>query len=107
MSTGPDSGEDEEDRKGERLTASLGNQLREDAASWYEERRGHPGKPATGPKRPVIERSSPLAAGKPKKPSVSPLPVKLIGARSKPFSMSYGGVTEVEYIQYMLDRGSR
>jgi hypothetical protein len=30
-----------------------------------------------------------------------------VAISKKPFSMSYGGVTAAEYIQYMIDRGLR
>jgi hypothetical protein len=30
-----------------------------------------------------------------------------VATGKKPFSMSYGGVTAAEYIQYMIDRGLR
>jgi hypothetical protein len=30
-----------------------------------------------------------------------------VGVSKRPFSMSYGGLTAADYIQYMLDRGLR
>jgi hypothetical protein len=48
-------------------------------------------KPARGSKGPIASRRADQPAT----------------ARSKPFSMSYDGMTEAQYIKYRLDRGAR
>ena len=47
------------------------------------------------------------SAGEVKKSCSTPLTGKPAGGRPKPFSMSYGGMTQAEYTQYLRDRGSR
>jgi hypothetical protein len=42
-----------------------------------------------------------------KKPAAPVPTVEEAGKVSKPFSMSYGGGSTAEYLQYMIDRGAR
>jgi hypothetical protein len=110
VSVGPDIGEDAEDaerRETERQTASMKAQLSKDVAAWSKERREPPADRAAESPRPALERTSPQPAASPKKRNAVPSPAKPAGTRAKPFRMSYDGVTQAEYIQYMLDRGSR
>ncbi len=107
MSFGRDFEEDGEDREAAKQTASMKAQLSKDVAAWSKERKEQSGDHAAEGQRAVAERASPEPAARPRKPRASPSPAKPAGARSKPFSMSYDGVTQAEYIQYMLDRGSR
>jgi hypothetical protein len=99
--------EDEEDREAEQKAASLKDQLSKDVAAWSKGRREQSAEHAAELRQPVIKRPSPHRASRTKKPNASPPAVKPGGARSKPFSMSYDGMTQAEYIQYLLDRGSR
>ena len=46
-------------------------------------------------------------AAEAKKPRTSRPAAKDSTLPKKPFSMSYDGVSSAEYIQYMIDRGSR
>jgi len=65
--------------------------------------------------RSVHDKAAPEAeqtVGSPKvarpKKAAAPVPtVEEAGRVSKPFSMSYGGGTTAEYLQYMIDRGAR
>jgi hypothetical protein len=80
------------------------DRLHKDVASWSKERREH----ATESKQPVVKKGpSPQAAGRSKGPIASGRAIKSAAAHPKPFSMSYDGMTEAQYIQYRRDRGSR
>ena len=107
MSAEPDFGRDEEGHEGWRQATSMKDQLSKEVASWSKERRQQSNETIVGPSRPVIQRRSPKPAGEPKKPSTPPVADKAGNARSKPYSMSYDGMTQTEYTQYLRDRGSR
>jgi hypothetical protein len=49
----------------------------------------------------------PAKAARTKKPDARIPAGEEAGKASKPFSMSYGGTTTAEYLQYMIDRGAR
>ncbi len=86
---------------------AMKDQLRKDVASWSAGR-------SEGLGRQVVEASVPAAkqpvaqpvrrVRRAKPASVEALPV---AAAKKPFSMSYDGVTEADYITYMIARGAR
>jgi hypothetical protein len=108
MSGAPDFGNDEEGLEAERQATSMKNQLSKEVASWSKERRQPSSETIVGPSRPVAQRRSPRPAGAAKKSSApSPAGKAAVSARSKPFSMSYDGMTQAEYTQYLCDRGSR
>lgn len=107
MSIVPTAGDDGEDRDAAAQAASMKERLSKDVAAWSKERNGLAAGHASELTPPPVERALPRAAARAKKPSqVSPA-AKPEGSRSKPFSMSYDGVTTSEYIQYMLDRRAR
>jgi cell division septation protein DedD len=102
---GPD---DDGQREADRQTDAMKVQLRKDVDSWSKAR----SEPSTAL---IAEASTPVArkppasppATKAKKPA-SPKPTTdNVGVSKRPFSMSYGGLTAADYIQYMLDRGLR
>ncbi len=107
MSAEPDFGKDEEGHEAERQAASMKDQLSKEVASWSKERRQQSSEAVVGPLRPVNQERSPRPAGESRKSKAPPLAGKAASARSKPFSMSYDGMTHAEYTQYLLDRGSR
>ena len=53
------------------------------------------------------DEEGPAAAGRSKKASPTAPAAKAGAAGSKPFVMSYEGMTQAEYTRYLLDRGSR
>ena len=108
MSFGSDVGEEREDLENERQAVMMEDRLHKDVASWSKERREQPREHATGSKQTVVKNGpSPQAAGRSKGPIASGRAIKPAAAHSKPFSMSYDGMTEAQYIQYRLDRGAR
>jgi hypothetical protein len=107
MSAEPDVGKDEESLEAERQISSMQDQLSKEVASWSKERRQQSSKPVSVPSQPVIPRRSPRPATKSTKSRASSVPGGPVSARSTPFSMSYNGMTQAEYTQYLLDRGLR
>jgi hypothetical protein len=103
----PEFGRDEEGHEAERRANSMKDQLSKEVASWSKERKRQSSETVVRPLRPVVEQHSPRLAGERKKSSAPPLAAKAVSARSKPFSMSYDGMTQAEYNQYLRDRGSR
>ena len=91
-----------EDREPDRQAVIMEDKLRKDVTHWSWERKEQLNKKATEAKRP-----SPQPAGGSKRPIASRRADQPATARSKPFSMSYDGMTEAQYIQYRLDRGAR
>jgi hypothetical protein len=107
VSAEPDFGKDEEEHEADRQTSSMRDQLSKEVASWSKERRQQTGETIIEPTRPANQRRSPRPAAEAKKPSVPPLAGNAGSGRSKPFSMSYDGMTQAEYTRYLLERGTR
>jgi hypothetical protein len=108
MSVGPISEQEDEDRETERQAAAMKAQLSKDVASWSNKRGEQPPEHAIAPRRPTRERAPAQPDGRTTKPGAAKAPGnKPADGRSKPFSMSYGGMTYAQYLQYTRDRGSR
>jgi len=107
MSAKPDVGKDEEGADAQRQADAMQDQLSKEVASWSKERRQQPGEAVSTPSQPAVQRRSPRSAGETVKSSASPRAAKSAEARSKPFSMSYDGMTQAEYARYRRDLGSR
>jgi len=107
LSIRSDIGEDGEDHETDGHAVIMEDKLRKDVAYWSGEHREQLSKDASDAKQPVVKRPSRQPAGGSKGPIASRRAIKPAAARSKPFSMSYDGMTEAQYIQYSLDRGAR
>lgn len=104
MSTEPDVGREEEGPEAERQAASRQNRLSKEVESGSQ--RTPSSASVIAPSGPVVQRNTPRPAAKSQiSPAPSP-PSQPVHAPSKPFSMSYGGMTQAQYIQYLRDRGS-
>lgn len=107
MSMAPNDNENIRDGDVDSQSASLTDQLRKDVASWSAARSGRSaretaerGVPVTRqPALPPVRRAPPSSPASPQ--------VKPASSGKKPFGMSYDGVTETDYITYMLARGAR
>jgi hypothetical protein len=107
VSAASDSAKDEEEQGAERQATSMRDQLSKEVASWTKQRRQQPDEIVGVPKQPIPERHPRVSASDAKKTNVSSATVKPSGARSGPFSMSYDGQSQAEYIKHLLDRGTR
>jgi hypothetical protein len=107
MNTAPDSARHDEQPEAEGETAAMGVQLGKEAASWAKQRGQQPDRINAASKQPALQRHTRPSSGASKKSNVSPVTGKQPGSPSRPFSMSYDGQTQAEYIQHLFDRGSR
>lgn len=107
MSAEPDVRKDGESVEAERLTTSMQDRPSKEVASRSKERGQRSSKTVVAPVQPVMQQPLPRPAGEAKNATVAPLAGKPAGMRSRPFSMSYGGMTQAEYTQYLRDHGSR
>jgi hypothetical protein len=86
---------------------AMKDQLRKDVASWSAARPEESARQTAdfsvpAPKQPSLQPAPKTKRSKPAAPDLKPAP-----ARNKPFSMSYGGVTNAEHIANMIARGAR
>ena len=93
----------------DRQADAMKDQLRRDVASWSAAKSGASVRQTEEFSVPVVQvarQTSPPPAkrvrrARPATPEVKP------SAEKKPFSMSYDGVTQADYITYMIARGTR
>ncbi len=107
MSANPDDGMDEESLETERQVSSMRDQLSKEVASWSKERGHQSSETVMASSQVAVRRRLPPPAGEGRKSSAPRLAGSPAGTGSKPFRMSYGGMTQAEYIQYLRDRGLR
>ena len=107
MNIAPDSAKHDVEPEAEGKTASAGGQLSKELAPWAKQRGQQPDKMNVAPKQPALERHARPPSGASKKSDVSSVTGKQSGVHSRPFSMSYDGQTQAEYIQHLRDSGAR
>ena len=108
MTNPPEGQNDEGQREADRQADAMKAQLRKDVDSWSKGR-SEPSTALVAEADTAVARkpaSSPPASKAKKAATPKPVPTE-VATSKKPFSMSYGGVTAAEYIQYMIDRGLR
>jgi hypothetical protein len=109
MSKAPTSEADHPEGEPDSQVDAMKDQLRKDVASWSAARSGASAREAgefSVPVAQVARQPSPQPAkrvrrAKPASPEVKP------PGQKKPFGMSYDGVTQADYITYMIARGTR
>ena len=106
MATGND--EIDPDREAGKQADAMKDRLRKDVASWSAARSATHNRDAADasvpvPAQPVTPRQAPRV--KRRKP-VAPDAGKPADTVRKPFRMSYDGVTEADYISYIIERGA-
>ena len=107
MSNDADAAKDQEACEAERKVNSMQDQLSREAAPWSKDRRGRANEPVVQPSPPVIQPRSVRSTRGSKETSAPSVVAKGRGTGSKPFSMSYDGMTQAEYMRHLLERGSR
>jgi hypothetical protein len=108
MSMAPDNDETDLDREAGKQADAMKDRLRKDVASWSAARSATHSRDAAEASVPVPTHSPaarPATRAKQPKPTV-PDVGKPANAAKKPFRMSYDGVTEADYISYIIERGA-
>jgi hypothetical protein len=106
MSAELDTEKDEDGLEAEKQVTAMRDQLNQEVAAWSKARGRQSKETARAAEEPVMPRRSSRSADESKKSRASPPPDKRASARPGPFSMSYRGMTEAQYVQYLRDRGS-
>lgn len=105
MNAAPDIENNDESAEADRQAASMQDQLSKQVASWSKERKHQAKETFAAPPPPtVVQRRAPRRAAKPGTLAAVPKPV---APGSKPFGMSYSGMSQEEYTKYLYDRGFR
>lgn len=105
MSNGPASETDRPDEEPDRQVDAMKDQLRKDVASWSAARSGTSARQAEEFSVPVVQLARQPAK---RVRRAKPPPAEVTSsAEKKPFRMSYDGVTQADYITYMIARGTR
>jgi hypothetical protein len=108
MSMAPVNDETEADGDSGKQTEAMKDQLRKDVASWSAARSATYSRDAadsTVPVPPQPPAAKPAPRAKRAKPA-APDAAKPVDAARKPFRMSYDGITEADYISYIIQRGA-
>jgi hypothetical protein len=103
MSAEPDVEKDEGDSEDESQATSMRDQLSKEVAFWSKVRRRQADEAVIPPAQPSVPRRAPAPAAKSKNPPPSQ---PSASQQSKPFSMSYDGMTQAQYVKYLRDRNS-
>jgi hypothetical protein len=109
MSKAPTSEADHSEGGPDSQVDAMRDQLRKDVASWSAARSGASAREAGEFNVPVaqVARQPSLRPAKRVRRAKSVLPEVKPTGQKKPFGMSYDGVTQADYITYMIARGTR
>jgi hypothetical protein len=107
MSIAPANDEDRPDGDADRLADAMKDQLRKDVASWYAAQSDGSARKAAQSTMSAASQPAPQPARRAKRLKPASPEAKRTPGPSKPFSMSYDGVTQADYIEYMIARGAR
>jgi hypothetical protein len=106
------------DGEADKQADAMRDQLRKDVAAWSSAKAEGPGLPsgeaagtaARPPARqsaPRVRRPAATAPGDPASRGTAPRSASNEPANKKPFGMSYDGVSQSDYIDYIISRGAR
>jgi hypothetical protein len=100
--------QDEPDRQADKQANVMKDQLRKEVAEWNAARNETSTRQEADFNVPVKPRPAPRPAKQESRSQPAAAPAsKPAGAAKKPFSMSFGGVTDAEHITYIIARGAR
>jgi hypothetical protein len=109
MSMAPGNDETDPENDAGKDADAMKDRLRKDVASWSAARSATSSHDVAEASVPVAARppaAQPATRAKRQKPVVAPDAGKPANAARKPFRMSYDGVTEADYISYIIERGA-
>ncbi len=107
MSIAPADEQDHADGEAAKQADAMKDQLRKDVASWSAARSEVSARDVAASAVPVVRQLPSPAAKRLRRPRPASPEVAAGSAGKKPFRMSYDGVTEADYVTYMMARGAR
>jgi hypothetical protein len=107
MSMLPDEGEKRAEAEADNEASAMKDQLSKDVASWSAARSDGSARDVAEFGVPPAKQSTPQTVKRVRRPKPALPEAKPASTGKKPFSMSYDGVTEADYITYMIARGAR
>jgi len=107
MSQTPTSDANEPDGAAEIEADAMKDQLRQDVASWSASRTEAATRQAAELSVSTVKQASPQPAKRVRRTTAAKPKAAAASDEKKPFSMSYDGVTQADYITYMITRGAR
>jgi hypothetical protein len=107
MSKAPTDDENHSDGEADRQADAMKSQLRKDVASWSSARAEGSARQSAELSVPVARQSPPLPVKRVRRTKPASSAVKTQAGPKKPFSMSYDGVPQADYITYMITRGAK
>jgi hypothetical protein len=105
MSMPPANNETDADRESSKQADAMKDRLRKDVASWSAARSATYNRDTAMPPPPSAPATQQPARAKRSKQAAQ-TSGNTIAAAKKPFRMSYDGVTEADYISYIIERGN-
>jgi hypothetical protein len=107
MSLTPSDDAMEPDGAAEIQADAMKDQLRKDVASWSASRSEGATRQAAELSVATAKQPAPQPAKRVRRAIAAKPKIEQTSAAKKPFSMSYDGVTQADYITYMITRGAR
>ena len=86
---------------------AMNDHLRNDVASWRAARSEPVARESAGAAAPVMRAAVPKPASRAKQTKPAAAVTESAAVKKKPFGMSYDGMTQADYITYMISRGAR
>ena len=86
---------------------AMNDHLRNDVASWRAARSEPVTRKSAGASVPAVRAPVPKPAARAKQTKPAAAAAESAAVKKKPFGMSYDGMTQADYITYMISRGAR
>ncbi len=107
MNTGSATGQDDPDMDAENPSQAMNDRLRGDVTSWMAARSEAAARAPEELSVPVTRSPAPRPAARAKPARSTPVQAEPTVVKKKPFGMSYDGMSQADYITYMISRGAR
>lgn len=98
---------DENEPDADKQAAAMKDALDKQVAAWSKQRVDTTGETGTSLGQPATTRQARRNSETAKKTAAAPAAAKPVVANARPFSMSYDGQTQADYLKNRLDRKSR
>jgi hypothetical protein len=86
---------------------AMNDHLRNDVASWRAARSEPVARDSAAASLPAVRAPAPKPASRARQTKPAAAATETAAGKKKPFGMSYDGMTQADYITYMISRGAR